>query len=172
MLSQTQWTNIQEHCEKSYYVSIDNYNYYMCPGNTEACIGDTSSGLSSSNKVNTLNSVYKSFLLVNEGVSGEDVLVYGGYIPSLNFEREEFKGALRIYRMSDNFYSNDEQFISELKKIYISLLGSKINFVKYCKWRFSYEKSDIELHTKINYLYFHFLHWLFNWQAISNKVFE
>jgi len=40
-------------------------------------------------------------------------------------EREEFKGALRIYNMSDNFYSNDEEFISELKKIYISLRGVK-----------------------------------------------
>jgi len=124
MLSQFQWKNIQKNCEEPYYKSTDNYDYYICPGNTEACMGDTSSGFSYSKKINVINTAYKSFLMVNESADN-DPLIYGGYIPSLNFEREEFKGALRIYGMSDNFYSNDEQFISELKKIYMSLRGVK-----------------------------------------------
>lgn len=125
MLSKTQWENIKEKCEKPYYKSTDNYNYYICPGNTEGCIGNTSSGLNNSNKIHVINTAYKSFLLVSAVNLGDDVTIYGGYIPSLNFEREEFKGALRIYGMSDNFYSNDEEFISELKKIHISLRGVK-----------------------------------------------
>jgi len=123
MLSQTQWKNIKKSCAEPYYKSTDNYNYYICPGNTEACIGDIESGHGYSNKINTINLAYKSFLLVNEDYVGNDIMIYGGYIPSLNFEREELKGALRIYDMSNNFYSNDEEFISELKKIHISHRG-------------------------------------------------
>ncbi|GAB4219371.1 MAG: hypothetical protein Fur009_5240 [Candidatus Microgenomates bacterium] len=68
-----------------------------------------------------INYYYKSFIKINSKIQPGETLIYDWYIPSINFDREKQIGGLRAYVFSDNFYSNDEKFISELKKIYLSL---------------------------------------------------
>lgn len=120
ILSDAQWSHLSNFCSDKFYTDPDKNEDYICSGNIIGCAGN----MEGDKRIfYPLNNFYNSFISINRSVQPNETLIYNWYIPSLNFEREEFVGALRIYTLSDNFYSNDKQFISELRKIYLSLQG-------------------------------------------------
>lgn len=120
VLSDAQWSHLSNFCTDKFYTDTDKRDNFICSGNIIGCAGNMEGD---KRIIYPLNNFYKSFISINSTVQNKETLIYDWYIPSLNFEREEFVGALRIYTLSDNFYSDDDQFISELKKIYLSLQG-------------------------------------------------
>lgn len=118
VLSDAQWAHLRNFCTNKFYTDSNKNEDYICSGNIIGCAGNMKGD---KEIIYPLNNFYNSFISTNSTVQPKETLIYDWYIPSLNFEREELVGALRIYTLSDNFYSNDEQFISELKKIYLSL---------------------------------------------------
>ncbi len=116
-LAENQWEQLKKSCSVSYSNTSNGGKNYICSGNVIACAGNMEGDR---RILYPINSYYKSLLFVN-GSS-----IYDWYISSLLFDRNlSGERALRVYTLSHNFYSNDEQFISELKKIYISLQGAK-----------------------------------------------
>lgn len=123
IISDASWEQLRSFCPDNFYTdSTKKTKSYLCSGNVTGC-GVNMDGYRS--VIYPLNSFYKSFIDIGDDVpeyKSDRTSIYNWYIHSLDFGREKLTAGGRIYTFSDNFYSNDEQFISELKKIYISSL--------------------------------------------------
>ena len=94
MLSDSQWAHLRNFCPDKFYTDTDKRDNYVCSGNIIGC----SRNIEGDKRIiYSLNNFYKSFISTNSSVQNKETLIYDWYIPSLNFEREEFVGALRIY---------------------------------------------------------------------------
>jgi len=109
---------LSKFCPDKFYTT-DKTNNYICSGNIIGCAGNMEGD---KRIIYPINNFYKSFISTNSTVQNKETLIYDWYIPSLDFERQELFGASRIYTFSNNFYSNDKEFIDEIKRIYIDLV--------------------------------------------------
>jgi len=121
ILTDSQWLELNKNCGDAFSTE-NNYQFYLCSGGVIDCAGNMEGyeGI-----FYPINSYYKSLITINTISEKPDVLIYGKYIPSLDFDRSKFIGGLRAYTLASNFYSNDSQFIFELQRIYTELFGNR-----------------------------------------------
>lgn len=112
------WLNLSKNCNDRFFIDSNNEESYICYGNLINCAAKIEGDSVGSLNINTF---YKSIISVNSSIQNNETLIYGWYIPSINFEKENKALGSRVYSLSEDFYSNDEKFISELKKIYLQL---------------------------------------------------
>ncbi|MBW7960226.1 hypothetical protein H3C65_01890 [Patescibacteria group bacterium] len=111
ILTENQLKQLERYCETPFKKTANGRKNYLCPGNIMNCLINDYKATT-----HPINLYYKSFLSAN-GFS-----IYDWYIPSLLFDRNlSNERALRIYTLSNNFFSNDKKFISEIERIYITL---------------------------------------------------
>ncbi|MCS6956660.1 MAG: hypothetical protein NZM02_02335 [Patescibacteria group bacterium] len=119
--TQNQWNYLKKYCPHMFYsISINDFEHYICYGNI---LNYSLNAKGCFNEKYFINSYYKSFIKVNPKTQKE-TLIYDLYIPSIKFEKIENNKnikELRVYDFSSNFYSDDEKFINELVRIYLSL---------------------------------------------------
>lgn len=120
IVSTNQWHGLRQDCTQ-FFINSNKSELYLCPGNFVDCVGK----ISSNNVGNAINSYYHSFISANDTLQKNETLIYDLFIPSINFERPDYEGGLREYTFGDNFYSNDNQFLTEMEKIYVSLYGNR-----------------------------------------------
>lgn len=136
IINREQWDYLKKYCQNMFYTNDNFDENYICYGNVLGCSGNMKGYF---DKNYSINSYYKSFIQINSKIQKDEVLIYNWYIPSIKYENDN-KIGLRAYIFSKNFYSNDEKFISELKKIYVSILKNELfadnfteNFIKKIK---------------------------------------
>ncbi len=121
IIKNNQWKDyLQNYCDKPFFTDKNKTNYYICDGGVLDC----AAYINNNYDVGKIKKYLKSFVSENSSIQKEETLIYDFYIPSINFEREENPGIRLAYVLSSDFYSNDENFISELTKIYSSLIPS------------------------------------------------
>jgi hypothetical protein len=123
ILKDNEWLTIRDYCfENIFNDDKSGNNIILCYGNLIGCAGNIQGDIK--NKY-SINKHLKSLLTINTELQEGDVLIYSWYIPALKFgRREPIDGilSLRVYALSLNFYSNDQEFIDEIKRIYIDLV--------------------------------------------------